>query len=63
VRFRKTKYTVNPDALKAIEEAQKNLREVKERGPEVRKISEASKKLRMENHFAINLRRLIEGAR
>lgn len=63
MRFRKNRVTVNPEALKAVEDAQKNLQKVKAREPEVRKVAEASKKLRMENHLAINLRRLIEGVR
>lgn len=50
-----------PAAKKAIVEGEAHIREVKSRAPEVKKVAKASKRMREDNHFAENLRAIMEG--
>lgn len=58
--LRRTKEKKDTPAKRAISEAQKHLRAVEQRDVEVKKVSEASKKFRRENHFAQDLQALFE---
>lgn len=51
----------NLDADKALRDAEKNLKRVQQRDPEIRAITEASKEFRRKNHFAADLQALFEG--
>jgi len=59
--FRRTRKPRDTEATRALNEAKQHLHQVEERQPEVRKVAEASKKLRRENHFAMDLQNLFEG--
>lgn len=57
--FRRRRESKSGEATKALEDAKKNLREVKERGTEVTEVAEALKEIRQRNHFAEALEDLL----
>lgn len=63
--FRKTRKPEVTEAKLALNEAMTHLHEVEEREPEIHRITEESRKLRRENHFAADLQAIFHqgGAR
>jgi len=59
VWFRRRSSDRSVEAEEALVEAQKNLDEVKRRGPEVTEVAQALRKMRERNHFAEQLEELI----
>jgi hypothetical protein len=59
VWFRRRSEEPTTDSELALKNAQKNLREVKQRGKEVTEIAEALREIRERNHFAEQLELII----
>lgn len=57
--LRKRQSRLTEEATDALRDAEKNLREVQKRNPEVLKISKSLRELRERNHFAENLQAII----
>ena len=51
----------NEDATHALEDAHENLKRVKDRGPEVTRVSETARIIRERNHFADQVYDLFSG--
>lgn len=59
--FRKQDRTAMKESQQAILDANAKWREAQERDPEVREVSGALKKIRERNHFADQLRTIMQG--
>jgi hypothetical protein len=59
--FRRRDKRSNEESRKAILESTQKLREVRERDPEVHAVAQTLKSIRERNHFAEQLRIIMEG--
>lgn len=58
---RRNKEPDNDQSVKALEDAQTNLKRINERTPEVSEVAKTLKWMRERNHFAETLQIIIEG--
>lgn len=61
MRFRRRK--ADHESVKALREAEDNLRKTKARSPEVREVASALRLMRERNHFAETLQVIMEGSK